>query len=100
MGALPNLDPVRLAHMALNGASARKWVLSNLRYVARHQRQDARIIELTGAHICLLGGPSALRHIAESAESDDGDRYGQVVSLLLMSGYWRTDEIRAATQPA
>ena len=95
-GELPNLDPQELARMALGSACARKWALSSLRYVVRHHRQSAGVIELTGAYICLFGGAKELRRVAETAEADENDSDGQVLSLMLLSGFWRTDEARHA----
>lgn len=93
-GELPNLDPRELARMALGSACARKWVLRNLRYVVRHHRQSASVIELTGAHIYLLGGAKELRRVAETAQSGESDCDGQVIRMLLLSGFWRSDEVR------
>jgi len=92
IGEPANLDPLNLAHMALGSASARKWVLANLRYIVRHLRESAALIEATGALICLLGGTKELRRIADSAETSDSDSEGREVRLMLLSGYWRSDE--------
>ncbi|MGF1609631.1 MAG: hypothetical protein ACFCUQ_09565 [Kiloniellales bacterium] len=92
IGEAVNLDPLNLAHMALGSASARKWALANLRYVVRHLRESAALVELTGALICLLGGTKELRRIADSAETSESDSDGHTVRLMLLSGYWRSDE--------
>lgn len=92
IGEPANLDPLSLANMALGSASARKWVLANLRYVVRHLRENAALIEATGALICLLGGAKELRRIADSAETSAEDSEGREVRLMLLSGYWRSDE--------
>lgn len=93
---LPNLDPRELARMALGSACARKWALSSLRYVVRHHRQRAGVIELTGAYIYLFGGAKELRRVAETAETADTDSDGHVLRHMLLSGFWRTDEARHA----
>jgi hypothetical protein len=85
-----NLNPAQLARRAVESASGRRWVLANLRCIARHYRESGSLIERTGAHICALAGPRELRRIAESAESSEQDRIGQAICLLLLSGYWRT----------
>lgn len=92
---LANLDPAQLARMALGSASTRKWALANLRYVVRHCRQNAEMVELTGAVIYLLGGAKELRRIADSAETSAEDGDGQVVRLMLLSGFWRSDEAQS-----
>lgn len=92
IGEPVNLDPLNLAHMALGSASARKWALANLRYVVRHLRESAALVEVTGALICLLGGTKELRRIADLAETSENDRDGHTVRLMLLSGYWRSDD--------
>jgi hypothetical protein len=87
--ALRNLDPARLASQALQSASGRAWVVATLGYILRHCREDAEIIERTGAQICQQAGPKELRRIAEGAKQKSDSLIGEALCLRLLSGCWR-----------